>query len=125
MATSAVASLVNCATDTLTWLVALSDTSILPTWVLALMSSSAPPMAAAVSTTVTVAGVVPLAWNRSAIALASLVNWATDTVTWLVALSDTTIFATWLLPPSMSSAATIWAAEMSDERPACKAWHWR
>ncbi len=93
-----------------TWLVALSETMNLLTWVLAFSASIAAEMLAAVSSTMTWAGVVPLAWKSSPSTVESAAAWATEIVTSCVALSETMILSTWLLALSALTAAEMFAA---------------
>src|SRR5579862_1651472 len=85
-------------------------TTILSTWVLELSASKADEMFAAVSETATWAGVVPLAWTSSPSAVLSVPAWLALIVTSLVALSETMILSTWLLPFSASMAEEMAAA---------------
>src|SRR5579862_8688955 len=93
-----------CETLIVTSFVALFDTMILSTWVLALSSLKAVEMFAAVSLTATLSGVVPPAWNSSPKAVVSDAACETLIVTSLVALSETMILSTWVLAFSASKA---------------------
>src|SRR5580698_855106 len=107
---SAVVSVPAWAALIVTSLVALSETMILSTWLLAFSASKADEMFAAVSLTAALSGVVPLAWKSSARAVVSDAACATLIVTSLVALSETMILSTWVLAFSASKAEEMLAA---------------